>query len=419
MLTFQLAVKSLNSRRLTAFLTVIAIAVSVSLLLGVERIRTEVRASFANTVSGTDLIVGARGGSVPLLLYSVFRIGSAQNNISWRSYREIAADPDVAWTIPISLGDSHRGFRVLGTNTSYFHHFRFARTRHLEFAHGKPFDDVFDTVLGAQVASKHGYSVGDRIVIDHGVGEIGFATHKDKPFRVSGILVRTGTPVDQTVHVSLAGIEAIHIDWRSGRKIPGLKIDADNVRQMNLHPKSITAFFVGLKSRFSTFDVERRVNNYTKEPLLAILPGVALHDLWSLVGTAENALTVITVFVVAAGLVGMVTMLIATLNERRREMAILRSVGARPHHVFWLLIFEAGFVSALGAVLGVVLLFACMVLVLPVIESRYGLFIAINALSANEWMYLGAVFFFGMTAGISPAMMAARRSLADGVIIRS
>ncbi|MGB0631675.1 MAG: ABC transporter permease, partial [Alphaproteobacteria bacterium] len=284
MRVFRLALYSLASRRVTVSLTVFAIAVSVSLLLGVERLRTEARASFSNTVSGTDLIVGARSGSVPLLLYSVFRIGNATNNISWRSYRDIASDPDVAWTIPVSLGDSHRGFRVLGTNGDYFRHFRYARTRSLEFVAGRPFDDVFDAVLGAQVASTLGYKVGDSIVIDHGVGSIGFASHRDKPFRVSGILDRTGTPVDQTVHVSLAGIEAIHIDWRSGRPIPGLRIDADRVRQMNLQPRAITAFFVGLKSRFATFDMQRRVNTYAEEPLLAILPGVALHELWSLMG---------------------------------------------------------------------------------------------------------------------------------------
>ena len=278
---------------------------------------------------------------------------------------------------------------------------------------------MFDAALGAQVASALGYNVGDSIVIDHGIGSVGFASHTDKPFRVSGILKRTGTPVDQTVHVSLAGIEAIHIDWRSGRPMPGLSIDAERVRQMNLQPRAITAFFVGLKSRFDTFKIQRRVNTYAEEPLLAILPGVALHELWSLMGTAESALSVITIFIVVAGLIGMVTMLMASLNERRREMAILRSVGARPHHVFSLFVLEAAFVSVLGAVLGVILLYAGMITVLPVIESRYGLFIPINPLSINEWMYLGAVVAAGILAGIAPAIAAVRMSLADGMVVRS
>ena len=100
---FTIAVKSLLNRKSTATLTIIAIAISVTLLLGVERIRSEARSSFANTISGTDLIIGARGGSIQLLLYSVFRIGNATNNISWGSYRKFAELPSVAWTIPLSL----------------------------------------------------------------------------------------------------------------------------------------------------------------------------------------------------------------------------------------------------------------------------------------------------------------------------
>ena len=294
----RLAVKSLLNRRATAGLTLVALAVSVMLVLGVEKVRTEAKASFAATISGTDLVVGARSGAIQLLLYSVFRIGNATNNISWQTYQEIAARKDVAWTVPLSLGDSHRGFRVLGTNQDYFKHYRYGRKKPLVFAEGKPFDDLFDAVLGADVARALGYKLGDPLIVAHGLGREGFSKHKDKPFRVSGILKRTGTPVDQTVHVSLAGIEAIHIDWRSGRPIPGLSIDAERVRRMNLQPKAVTAFFVGLKSRFDTFEMQRRVNTYAVEPLLAILPGVALHELWSLMGTAESALSVITIFVI-------------------------------------------------------------------------------------------------------------------------
>ena len=414
-----LAFRSLVSRRTTVLLSVAAIAVSVTLLLGVERIRTETRNSFSNTISGTDLVVGARSGSIPLLLYSVFRIGNATNNISWQSYRELAADSAVAWTIPLSLGDSHRGFRVLGTNTDYFRHFRYARTRTLRFAEGRQFDDIFDAVLGAEVADALGYGIGDEIIIDHGVGRIGFASHIDKPFRVSGILARTGTPVDRTVHVSLGGIEAIHIDWRSGAPVPGLRMDADRVRRMDLQPRAITAFFVGLKSRFASFAVQRINNEYRPEPLLAILPGVALQELWSLMATAERALSAISVFVVATGLIGMMTMLLSGMNERRREMAILRAVGARPAHIFSLFLLEAGFIAALGAMTGLGLLYIILAVTQPLIESTYGLFIAIGAPTSTDMMYLGAVIAAGVLAGLVPAFRAVRLSLADGIIVRS
>lgn len=414
-----LAFKSMFNRRVTVLLTVFAIALSVALLLGVEKVRTEAKGSFANTVSGTDLIVGARSGAIQLLLYSVFRIGNATNNISIESYRKVAARPNVAWTIPLSLGDSHRGFRVLGTNQDYFKHYRYGRKRPLAFAQGVPFADLFDVVLGADVAHSLGYRLDDAIVVNHGLGREGFSKHQDKPFRVSGILAKTGTPVDRTVHVSLEAIEGIHVDWKSGTRIPGMTVDADKVRQMKLKPKAITAFMVGLKSRFSTFSEQRFVNTYRGEPLLAILPGVALQELWSLLGTAETALSVISFFVVLTGLIGMLVMLLASLNERRREMAILRSVGARPYQVFGLFVAEALIMTGLGCLFGVILLNLSLVLAQPIIDARFGLFISIDLPSVRNLIVLGLVIVAGFIAGAIPAYRAYRQSLADGMIVHT
>jgi putative ABC transport system permease protein len=413
-----LAWRSLVNRRLTAALTVTSIALSVVLLIGVERLRHEARASFANTISGTDLIVGARSGPVQLLLYSVFRIGNPTNNISWESYQDIAAEPSVDWTVPLSLGDSHRGYRVLGTTTDYFRHYRFARDRELAFAEGRPFDDLYDAVLGAEVAADLGYVLGDSIVIAHGAGDVSFARHDDKPFSVVGILERTGTPLDRTVHVSLEAIEAIHIDWRSGAPIPGLSVSAEEARARDLTPKEITAVLVGLKSRIATFQMQRFVNDYPEEPLSAILPGVALSQLWGLIGIAENALLVVSAFVVVVGLFGMLTALLTSLNERRREMAILRSVGARPGHVFTLIMGEAGVLTFLGIVLGVVVLYALLVLAQPLVESRFGIFIAIGGPSGYEMALLGAVMLAGFLVGSIPSYRAYRLSLADGLSLR-
>ncbi|MCP4994209.1 MAG: ABC transporter permease, partial [Gammaproteobacteria bacterium] len=154
MAIISLAFKSLLNRRFTASLILVSIALSVSLLLGVERLRVESRNSFANTISGTDLVVGARSGAINLLLYSVFRIGDATNNISWKSYKKISSHTMVKWTIPISLGDSHKGYRVMGTNQDYFRHYQYAQKRSLMFNQGQPFTQVYQTVLGYEVAQK-------------------------------------------------------------------------------------------------------------------------------------------------------------------------------------------------------------------------------------------------------------------------
>jgi putative ABC transport system permease protein len=416
---FALALKSLLNRGATAGLTLFAIAVSVTLFLGVEKVRTEAKASFANTISGTDLIVGARSGAIPLLLYSVFRIGNATNNISWQSYRELAGRSEIAWTIPLSLGDSHRGFRVLGTNRDYFIHYRYGGRRSLAFTSGGPFADLYDAVLGADVASSLGYRFGDPIAIEHGLGSAGFARHDDKPFRVVGILAKTGTPVDRTIHVSLEGIEAIHVDWRGGSQIPGLAVSADETRAMDLRPKAITAFLVGLKSRIAAFAVQRYVNEYRSEPLLAILPGVALQEMWSLMGTAESALAVISSFVVATGIPGMLTMVLAGLNERRREMAILRSVGARPLQVFGLFVLETTILTVFGAVLGLGFLYALLAVAQSIMDERFGLYVAITWPTERDLLMLGVVVAAGFVSGTIPAYRACRQSLADGMMVRT
>lgn len=419
MYLLRLSFKSLVNRRFTALLTVLAIALSVALLLGVERIRNEARASFSNTVSGTDLIVGARSGSVQLLLYSVFRIGNATNNISWQSYQRIANHPRVDWAIPVSLGDSHRGFKVMGTDAAYFEHFRYGRGQALDLAEGAAFGDIYQAVIGADVARELGYRLGEQIVLAHGTGAVSFVEHVDKPFTVSGILARTGTPVDRTVHISLEGMQAIHLGWDRGAPARGsAQVSAEQAREADLVPDSITAVLLGLDSRIATFSVQRDINQYRAEPLLAILPGVALQELWSLLGTAEKALLLVSACVVLTGLIGMLTAVLAGLNERRREMAILRSVGARPLHIFGLLLSEALALTLIGIACGLLLLYTVLWLVSPWLLTQYGLFIAIQPPAATEWQLLGAIVLASVLIGCVPAWRAYRMSLTDGLSIR-
>ena len=289
----------------------------------------------------------------------------------------------------------------------------------LEFASGGPFSDLFDAVIGADVAAQLGYKTGDKIVVAHGLGSVSFVQHDDKPFRVSGVLAKTGTPVDRTVHVSLAAIEAIHVDWQSGARIPGQTVSADEVRQMKLEPKAITAAFIGLKSKLAAFRLQRAINDYPEEPLSAILPGVALQELWGLVGTAETALAAVSGMVVLTALLGMVTMILTTLNERRREMAILRSVGATPVTILSLLVTEAGVLTFLGTALGTALLYAALILLQPFIDRTYGLHIAIDPPTQDQLTVLAGIVIAGFAAGLLPALRAYRLSLADGMTVRT
>lgn len=416
MILIRVALQSLLSRRITVALTVFSIALSVALLLGVEKIRVGARTSFADTISGTDLIFGARSGGVQLLLYSVFRIGNATNNVSWKSYEEIAGRPEVEWIVPISLGDSHRGYRVMGTTDEYFERYLYRGGRPLEFAEGEPFSDLFDAVIGADVARDLKYRLDDGIVVAHGLAS--FSAHEDHPFRVAGILEKTGTPVDRMVIVSLEAIEAIHVDWQSGAQIPGRSTGAEILRQMDLTPKAITAAMLGVNSKLQVFQLQRAINEYRQEPLLAILPGVALQELWEIVGVAETALAGVTAMVVFTALMGMMAMIFSGLNERRREMAIMRSIGARPSTVFTLLIFEATAMTASGVILGIFFLYTTLWIVRPVIDAKFGLYLPLEAIDLREWKLLGVIVLTGALVSIAPAIRAYRLSLADGISIR-
>jgi putative ABC transport system permease protein len=220
MILLQLALKSLRNRKFTTLLTVLSIALSTTLLLSVERTKRAAEEGFTQAISQTDLLVGGRTGPLNLILYTVFNMGSASNNISWKTYEDIKKNPAIEWTIPYSLGDGHRGFRVVATDENFYSHYHFRGSGKVELAQGQPALGIWDATLGAEVAEKLGYKLGDKIVLAHGVthGQ-GIQMHTDKPFTVVGVLKKTGTALDQSIYISLYGMEAIHMDWKSNHVV--------------------------------------------------------------------------------------------------------------------------------------------------------------------------------------------------------
>ena len=436
--TISLVFKSLLNRRATAILTVASIAVSAGLLSVVDRVRTDTQTSFANTISGTDLIIGARSGDLNLLLYSVFRIGNPTTNITWDSYETISTRPEVDWAIPFSLGDAHRGYRVLATNLGYFDHYRYADRRPLAFREGGPFTAPTDSVIGSEVADQLGYDVGREIVVSHGLTETSFLTHDEDPFTVTGILERTGTPVDRTVHISLSGMDLIHSDdddHSDGHSDEGGhghgQSDGDD--HSNGHsdgdghgvaapvdgyePEAITAFLIGVKSKTSILALQRDVNEFEDEPMTAVIPGVALQQLWGLIRVAEYALFGVSAMVVLASVLGLLATLLVSLNERRREMSVLRSVGARPGHIFALLLSEAAMLAFLGALSGLLLIQLGILAIRQFALTEFGIQLSIG-LRTFDLYVLAGILGIAVLVSVIPAWRAYRNSLADGLTVR-
>lgn len=441
MLTLSLAAKSLRNRLLTTSLTVASIALSVALLVGIENIRAGMRESFSQTISQTDLIVGARGGSTQLLLYSVFGMGSPTGGVSWDTYERIRAHPAVAWTIPYSLGDSHRGYRVIGTSDEFYERYRYRGDRAVEFATGRAPGSDDEVVVGAEVARQLGYVLGDQVELSHGMGPMSFVTHEQHPFEVVGVLAPTFTPIDRSLYVTLEGIEAMHEGFEGSGvapigfgpgpggqpsfappPMPGAggagTVETAVVDNHDHEIEAISSFFVGTRSRIDALQLQQEVNTFEDEPLMAILPGIALAEMWRTVGYAEDALKIVTGFVVVVGLLGMIVSLYTSLNERRREMAILRAIGARRGRIVSLLVLESGLLATLGAAIGVGLVYLLLFLGQGPIEREFGLFVPIRSLGSTELGYIALIVGAGFVLGLIPALKAYRNALVDGLSVK-
>lgn len=405
MILLSVAWHSLISRKKTVILTLLSLTISIVVLLSIEHIRLQAKESFNRTISGVDLIVGAPSGQLNLLLYSIFRMGSPANNIHYTSFTMLEKQKLVDWAIPISLGDSHRGFRVIGTNNNYFTHYQYGKNQPLKFEQGREFSSLFEVVLGSDVAKKLNYNLGDKIIIAHGIGNISFTKHEQAPFVISGILARTGTPVDKSVHVSLSAIEAIHLSPTA------LKELMDNPKATPPIPKSITAVMLKLKSKFTVFGFQREINNYPNDRLMAVLPGVAMTELWGLMATFENLLRAIAVLVLISSLFGLATMLLASMNERKTEIAVLRVLGAGPVTLILLILLEALILVSLAIIMSTLVLTLALFSLEGWLAAEFGLFLSDDIFTMELMILISMIYIATLVVSFFPGIAAYKYAL--------
>ena len=454
------AYQSLLYRLSGVALAITAVAISVFVLLSVEHVRHEARSSFASTVSNVDLIVGARTGEINLLLLSIFRIGNPTANISWESVEKISEQRNVEWVVPISLGDSHKNYRVVGTSAEFFDRYKYGQNKPLVFKNGQRFNTTLDVVIGSHVATELAYGLGDELVLSHGMADTSFTHHDEVTFAVSGVLATTGTPVDNALFVSLDAIEAIHADEESEHhsvhnEQDGQHEDADHhdtghhdehdehaqhhdaehhdehaqhhdaehheehdkdekhhsaERQDHDHDHppigTVTALLVGLDSAAFTLQVQRAINEFTDEALLAILPGFALAQLWSLVGGVENILRGISILVFISALFGLNAMMLASMRERKREIEILRSIGAPSGFIVALLIIESMLIVTVGIVLAVTGLVGAIAVANNLLASELGMALSLQIFYPSSFIALGLIYLTTLILSLFPAWKA-------------
>lgn len=413
-----IAKKSLINRSLSSFLLWLSLLVSVFLVLAIFHLKQQARENFNQTISGIDLIVSARSGPLNTLLYSVFHMGSASHNMSWASAEKISTHPSVKFSIPLSLGDSHQGYPVLGTTADYFTYYHYARQQPLRLQHGKVFTNNKEVVLGAEVAKQLGYTLNDKITLTHGTHAVSLHHHDDKPLIVVGILKPTGTPVDRTLHVSLSAIEDIHENWQQGVPLPKKMSKHIPSHNHEKTPQAITAMLIGLKNKPSVFVVQRFVNQYASEPLQAIMPAVVLAELWQLVKGFEQVLMAIACLVVFTALIGLTASILASLNERQREFAVLRAVGAGPWYLVRLIELEV-LLIALAAFIGATLLLLAFIFIGNNYLAQFlGMQVSFAIFHLEYFYVLLGLMVTAFLLTLIPAWKTYKQSLNQGLTVR-
>ncbi|MCX6117154.1 MAG: ABC transporter permease [Proteobacteria bacterium] len=454
---FTLASKSLLHRKFVTLMTALSISLSVALLLGVERLRTSGKDSFGGAISQVDLIVGSRTGSVSLLLFSVFRIGSPSQNLDLSTADKFSKHEAVNWVEPFSLGDGFQSFPVVGVRSTFFQHFKIQSGKDLIFSQGTIEQPTKFAVIGSNVAETLKLKLGDPIVLAHGHSEDGdgFEKHEAHPLAVSAILDSTGTPVDRAVWVSLDSIEQMHSDIEittdraslsqtekdkisnddtHEKENPHEPEDSDNEDEAHEHEhehkhehnadsadeltetsQPVSGFFVGLKERATALHLMREINEYKDEPLTAIMPAVVMHELWRTLAVGENAMSLVAAMVAVVGIIGMWVSLHILASTRSREIAILRAIGANPRSIFALLTGEALLICVIGIFGGIAMLQIGLQVISPLIVRKYGLTLQLTLPTTYEYLYLLGLIFFSIVAGMLPAIIAIRGALKSGL----
>jgi putative ABC transport system permease protein len=402
----------MRSRIIPTSLVTISLMASMVLLLSIERVQQATEEGFNQSISGVDAIIGPRSSSLELVLYTVFHIGRPTNNITTKTINDMKQRSDISWLVPIALGDSHRGFRVVATKPNYFDHIKYANNQSLAFSKGRGFADLSEAVLGSDVATTLNYSLGSQIQITHGSIESTGNKHDDFSFKVTGILNKTGTPIDQAIFLDLQGYELLHLGWKSGKKVFSLEdIALSSLPADALNPKTVTAAFVGLKSKLTLFNFSKNIREYPKEAISAVIPGIALSELWSIVGLVDKGFQLLSWIIIAISLIAMVTLIIASLDNRRQEMTIYRANGASPKFLAAMVIYESlviGLVAIIGAV---VLVTIVTYFATEQLNLTLGISPSFKWISLNEIKIFSIILFAGVLSSLIPAAMVFRKNL--------
>ena len=407
-----LAWQSAWSRRVSMGLVAASIALSTTLVLAIHQLGSDARSSFSKAVSGVDLIVGAKASPIELLLNTVFQIGRGTALLPVQTVQQLQAIDGVSWVVPVAMGDFVGRQPVVATTPAYFEHVR-AAGQAVALARGKLFEQATDVVLGATAARALGLDLGADVVFSHGSFGGLAKRHDHIAFRVTGVLAPTGAPIDQAVWVSLAGFEAAH-SGSSTNSFEGLMQMATQSAGMR-----VNAWLVGLTSPAKVFAVRRNIEAIESPGLTAVMPGVALDELWQTLGIVESTLRAVAWLVALGSGLALAATLLMSLQTRKREIAVLRASGASSGGLMLMVFAEALFTFVVGVGVGVALLHICIAWGAQTLRIATGVVLTHNWVSTQTLAVLGGLLLIALLSALLPAWLSTRSSLGEALNPRS
>ena len=401
----KISTNNLQDKPLTTSLSILLMALGIAIISLLLLAGKQIEEKFSRNVAGIDMVLGAKGSPLQLILASIYQIDSPTGNISMEEANRLTRSPLVKSTIPLSMGDSYKGYRIVGSSEKYLTHFQ------AEFETGNVFSKAMEIVVGNKVAKNLGLKVGDAFSSQHGFDGEGKA-HEEKQFKVVGVLKTTNSVLDALMITPLESVWAVHDEHHEaevGKGANALKLlEEDNIGANSIRPpeeedsKEITALLVKFRNPAMGMMMARSINQ--NSTLQTATPAIEINRLFALLGVGVDALKWIALVIIIVSGLSVFVSLYNSLKERKYEMALMLSMGASRTKLFLLLLLEGLIISVIGFVIGIFLSrFGLWIMSENVEQNFHYDFNVLSLLTEEFYLFLGALFI-GLLAAAIPSL---------------
>ncbi len=414
---FMIVKRSMRRHVLSTVITALSAALASGLVMAVFSISTQSTRAFAGGKIGFDAVLGARGSSLQLVLNTIYHLETSPGNIPWSLYQEIKADPRVSLAVPYAVGDNYKGYRIVGTTTDLFTEFEYQEgKRYTVRSPGVVFDpNLREAIVGATAARDLNLSLGDEINPYHGIRYDESAKHAEV-YRIIGVMEPTNTPSDRVIWIPIEGVYRMGGHVLRGKD--GQEFEAEAGHTIPDEHKEVSAVMLKFASKQAGFFLQNQINRQGKTATLAWPIAQTMLDLMNKLGWMNRILELVAYLVVVVAAGSLLASLYNAMNERRREFAILRALGARKGTVFGVIVLEAGSIAALGAVGGYIVYYTILTVARSIVLERTGVVLDLGAVHASLYWTPLCMVVVGCLAGLLPAFKAYSTDVA-GVLARS